>query len=445
MTIAEKKNPVDVFIFLPILAVCVDLLTPYLIWKNILPPEIRWVSHIALVGMVLVSLVRMLGFDLIPLSFWMIAFISVFWSIIAIGNGQGITPTVWGVWLLFQFPFVSLFMYLDPEPPQRLLEYLRTFCLVALGMELIAQLLQFAFGVTPGDDLAGLFGRNGTDIAVLFGILVCCMFFGHWIMTKKWRGLLIALSMAMISSVLGEMKLFPVAITFIGLMAIFLYAIKYRALGKMFQYLLLILIILVGFVFLYNRFVPGASEIPLQTYITDLTKFSNYINFENNSDNYYYTDIGRGTAVSIGWNSLQKNPFTLLVGYGIGTRSESISLGTAGVAIALGSVGPNVGTSLLVMMQEMGVIGLALLTCFLAWILLALWHDIRAYPESPAIGLRYALILFSILWPLWLWYATTWTMRVPMLLYWFSLGYTLAETRIARHKTQVYSRVTNLA
>jgi hypothetical protein len=135
--------------------------------------------------------------------------------------------------------------------------------------------------------------------------------------------------------------------------------------------------------------------------------------------------------VQLGWDSLQRDPVTFLFGYGIGTRSESQSLGTAGVALTQGYLGLSVGTSLLVMMQEMGVIGIIVMSGFILWLSLALARDIHRFPYSSALRLRYALLMFSFLWPLWLWYAVTWTMRVPMLLYWLSLGYVFAESRIS--------------
>ncbi len=439
MAMVEKKNSIDVFMFLPLLAVCVDLFTPYLIWKNILPAEIRWVSHIALVAIILMSFVRMLSFDLIPFSFFIIVFISILWSYVAIDHGQAIVPTIWGIWELFQFPFVFLFMYLQPEPPRRLPEYLRTLCLIVLSMEVAAQLLQFVFGEIPGDDLAGFFGKNGTANAVLFIILVCCMFFGHWIASRQWRRLLIALSLGMLSSLLGEMKLFPLAIVIIGLVGIILYASKYRAPGKMIIYLTLIILIVASFVTLYNIIIPRADESPIQTYVTDPTRLLNYLTFARSTGSGVnkYTNMGRLYALTVGWDSLQKDLITFLFGYGIGTRNESKTLGTIGVALLSGSLGLNVGTSLLVIMQEMGFIGLVLVAGFLLWILLTLVRDIRTYPESPAVGLRYGLFIFSILWPLWLFYSKTWTMRVPMLLYWLTMGYVFAESRIMRKKTKV--------
>ena len=433
--------------FLPVLAIFIDLFTPYLIWNNILPAGIRWVSEAALAVMIVISIFRMLAFNRIPYIFWMIAIISGVWAYVAIGHGQGMAPTIWGIWLLVQFPFAAVFIYLQPKPPRRLPEYLRTFCLIALGMELFAQLLQFAFGVIPGDALSGLFGKNGTGNAVLFDILVCCVFFGHWIASKRWGGLLAALSMSMLSSVLGEMKLFAIVITVIGLIAVLLYGLKYRAPGKMLFYLALIIIIMVGFTSLYNIIVPEANETPVQTYITNPQKLLAYLNLDTRStaSGSVYYDIGRMTAVQIGWNSILQDPVTFLFGFGIGSRSESSSLGTAGVALTTGSQGLSVGTSLLVMMQEMGIVGLAVLAGFIVWILLALAHDIRANPESSAVGLRYALILFSILWPVWLFYAVTWTMRVPMLLYWFSLGYVFAESRIIRMERKDQFRRTLVA
>ena len=125
---------------------------------------------------------------------------------------------------------------------------------------------------------------------------------------------------------------------------------------------------------------------------------------------------------------------------GLAHAARASRLGTAGVALTTGTLGLSVGTSLLVMMQEMGVIGLVVLAVFMVWILLTLAHDIRTHPASPLVGLRYALILFTIMWPVWLFYAVAWTMRVPMLLYWFCAGCSFAEGRIMPVQRQKRSR-----
>ena len=54
-------------------------------------------------------------------------------------------------------------------------------------------------------------------------------------------------------------------------------------------------------------------------------------------------------------------------------------------------------------------------------------RQIRGDLHSDANGLRYGLIIFTLLLPLWLWYNAAWTLRVPMLLYWSTLGYVTGE------------------
>jgi hypothetical protein len=66
----------------------------------------------------------------------------------------------------------------------------------------------------------------------------------------------------------------------------------------------------------------------------------------------------------------------------------------------------------------------------------ALFRDIVRYPRSPATALRYALLLFSVLWPFWLWYKNPLGSRVPMMLYWFSLGYVFGESSYDRQNAE---------
>ena len=435
------SNPIS---WLPIIALGVDLFTPYLIWKNIIPAEVRWVSHLAIALMMVVVFIRMLGFNRILPIVWMALAITALWTYVAIGNGQGIVPTLWGMWLFFQFPLVAMFIYLQPDLPRQFPGMFRSFCMIVLAIDVVFQGLQFVSGVQPGDSLSGLFGKNGTGHLVLFNLLVCCIYFGHWLNTRQWTGLAVALSLSMFSSVLGEMKIFAAAISLIGGGALFLYAVKYRAPAKTLVFFTMLSIVLVSFFSFYNTLVPGADKHPLQTYIESPQKLLDYLNHTSrfNRDGGTYSDIGRLDAVKIGWNSIAKDPVTFLFGYGLGTRSESQSLGTAGVALISGGMGLSVGTSLLVMMQEMGSIGLTLLVIFWLWLLLALWRDIQRYSDLQATGLRYGLLLFSLCWPIWLWYATSWTSRVPMLMYWISLGYVFAENNLGHmkilfHTTQV--------
>ena len=105
--------------FLLVLAFTVDLMTPLLIWKGILPDQVRWVSHIAIVIMMVVAYARIMVFDHMPGAVWLIAGISVVGSVVAIFQGQSVSTTAWGWWILFRYPMVGLFAYLQPYWPQR--------------------------------------------------------------------------------------------------------------------------------------------------------------------------------------------------------------------------------------------------------------------------------------------------------------------------------------
>ena len=82
------------------------------------------------------------------------------------------------------------------------------------------------------------------------------------------------------------------------------------------------------------------------------------------------------------------------------------------------------------------MLGLLTLAGFVIWIVVRLIRDIRRDPDAQLTEVRYGLLFFSALWPVWLWYSTAWTMRVPMLAYWFLLGYVLAQPLAARQSSQ---------
>lgn len=188
MVTVENRNSMNGFMFLLVLALCVDLFTPYLIWKHIIPAEIRWVSHFAIALMIVITVMRMLGFRKVPRAAWLILTISILWGYVAIGHGQGLLASVWGIWLFFQFPFVGLFVYLQPNIPEQLPALIYKYGIALLGLETFAQFLQYAAGTTPGDSLSGLFGESGTTKAVMFAILICCIGFGYWVAYRRGGG-----------------------------------------------------------------------------------------------------------------------------------------------------------------------------------------------------------------------------------------------------------------
>jgi hypothetical protein len=227
------------------------------------------------------------------------------------------------------------------------------------------------------------------------------------------------------------MKLFPFVVVVLLLLTMVLLNARGGNLWRLVPFVLILAFVLFGFVRTYDAVVaiPLGTE-PLQAYL-DIENLADYFNFTRRlpGELAYYTELGRNAAVSYAWESIQEDPMTLLFGLGIGARGESRTLGTAGVGLRRGDLGLTTGTSLLVMMQELGVMGLLALGGFILWIVLALRRDIQKYPDSPVTELRYGLMLFSLLWPLWLWYGTVWIFRVPMLIYWVALGYVLGEPR----------------
>jgi hypothetical protein len=84
-------------------------------------------------------------------------------------------------------------------------------------------------------------------------------------------------------------------------------------------------------------------------------------------------------------------------------------------------------------MQETGMLGMLFLGGFMLISVVSLFSQIRQHPESEVNGLRYGLIIYTLLIPLWLWYDSAWAARVAMLLYWSVLGFTFREHEL--HQT----------
>ncbi len=415
-----------------IAALMTDLLTPLFIWKGILPAEIRWASHLSVAGMLFAAYVLMVLQNQIPKIVPLIAFYSATGVAVAYLSGQGIVATVWGWWVMFQFPLVGLFAYLLPTWPDSLVEHLRTGCLVTLGVQVLVQLGQLATGEIPGDNLAGLFGRHGTSNLVMFIIFSLALCFGHWIASGNWHPLVWGTALGMASSILGEMKLFPVALLALGAVAAVFVAYRARKLGRLIKYSIVLIGIIVCFALIYDKVILSVRNTRSLASFLQRETLEGYLGGAGRVviDGRYYYDMGRNYALAYGWRQIATDPVTLLFGMGLGARGESQTLGTAGSGLQ-SQMGLSSGTSLLVMLQETGLVGMLVLFGVLAWILITLLRDIGRHPDSKLTAVRYGLLLYSLFWPVWVWYTSAWTLRAPMLLYWATLGYTLAETRRA--------------
>lgn len=184
-------------------ALATDLLTPLLIWKGVLPASTRWLSHAAIASMMALVFLRMMTMNRIPRAVWIIASASAVGLVVALLQGQGFVASAWGWWILFQFPIVGLFAYLQPKWPDRFPEKFRAACLWILALQVVVQLGQYAAGQRPGDDLAGLFGWHGTSYLVLFALFVVSLGLGQWVASGRWRFAVAALVLGGASSALG--------------------------------------------------------------------------------------------------------------------------------------------------------------------------------------------------------------------------------------------------
>lgn len=408
---------------LPLVALAVDLLTPFLIWKGILPSQVRWISDLAIVTMIGLSVARMLVLDRIPKVIPIILGTTIIWVTVALFEGQGGLPTIWGWWVLFKYPLVGLYVYLIPKPASNFVGILHRVCMAILWLQVIVQIGQYLTGETPGDDLAGTFGSYGTGSLILFIAFMLAWAFGNWLATGQWKMLLWVLLLGGTSSTLGEMKLFPIMVIIMGFLTISIHLIRGGQLRKMLNYLILLGGTVILFGVFYNTFVSEALGVTkIEDYLIDAETLNSYLSIEARTASGSY-DIGRMTALRYGWQVIQRDYTTLLFGMGLGSRGESTALGAVGSGLASGYYGLARGSSLLVFLQELGIVGLTFLLFFFVSVIQKLNQQISRTKDQKLISLLNGLVIFTLLWPLWLWYLTTWGLRFPMLLYWISIGY----------------------
>ncbi|MEM7131340.1 MAG: hypothetical protein AAF702_33815 [Chloroflexota bacterium] len=422
--------------FLPLLvaaALVADLLTPFLIWKRILPGPARFFGDLIILSMIGHCLWLMLRLDKIPSAFLLIIALSVVGGTVAWHEEQSWQATAWGIWLMFKYPMIGIYAYLHqgwlPDFPKRYVYFLFGLLLFETGF----QGIQFILGQAPGDDLAGTFGRHGVAPLFMVIALAACIAFGHWLATNNWWLLTGAIILGVISSVLGEMKIFPVAVLALALICVGIQVVRN---GKIGQALLIIAGLVIAapiFLYLYNTLVADVGGTRRLEEYLDFETTERYLqNTDLTEDGIYY--FGRGFAMTYAWNAIQRDRTTLLFGYGIGARADSSALGILGQALIQSDYGRTTGgTSILVLLQELGLIGIGVLAIFVTFHSLQLYHDVRLHTDVYAKILCYGLLLFSIMWPFWIWYTKSWGLNIVMILYWVAVGYTF------RHRAHVDS------
>lgn len=414
--------------YLLLLAVITDLVTPLLIWKGIIPAQARWFSHAAIVAMIPLSYVRMMLSSGVPRPVYYSLFLLTTGAVVALLRGQGILATAWGCWLMVQFPLVGLYSYLWRRWPDDFAGRLCSFCVSVVVLQVLVQIAQYVTGQTPGDDLSGLFGEHGTDRLAIFLLFVYCLGLGRWMVSGQWRMAVLVLLLGGVSSALGEMKLFPVAAMALTTAAVFVAVVRGASVARLVPFAIASTVGLVVCIAAYEQVIVagGYSSRSIMDFLDKETRDRYLSGVTSTSDQASY--MGRNYALAYGWETISQSSSTWLLGYGLGARGESQSLGTAGAGLQQEQGEFTTGTGLLVLLHEMGSFGLFFAVATYIWINLTLVRTIRRQPVSETQTLCYALLLFSLLWPLWFWYGHVLTLRVPMLFYWGTLGYVLRES-----------------
>jgi len=415
-----------------ILIFLIDLVGPFLIWKGFLPASARWISDLALVVVLGILFCRMFVFDQFPLGFWLLSGFTILGMTQATLHGQSPMATIWGWWQTLSVPTLVIYAYLNPHWPKNFSHRLYQTCFGILAIQLVIQLFQYATGEAIGDNLAGSFGFRGVSELLIFSVFTISLTLGHGVAKSEWRPFLIAFAIGIVSSVLAENKIFPVAVLLLTIMAVGLTIFLGGKLLKLVPYAVLFGLGLILFFVGYNAFVPAAEKRTLEQFIYDQELRESYNQHVRTvaSDQADFR-IGRDFALEHGWNFIRTHgdSTVFVFGLGLGARSESKSLGAVGIALEQDGLGLVRGTGIMNLLHEMGLMGIAVVSLFIVVLTYLLLRDMRLYRTSIATELRAALLMFTLLWPLLLWYKPFWWFRVSMLLYWVALGYVFHQRR----------------
>ena len=416
--------------FVLIVAFALDLFASFFVWKGYLPEGLTSVSQVLVAGAVVFAYTRMMILNRIPGAVWVLLGVSVLGITVAVFQGQSLVPTLWGWWNLFKYPMLGIYAYLRLSWPDDSSQFLIKVCLGLVVFEVIFQMGQFLSGQGIGDNLAGSFGWHGVGHIFFLTALVLSLTLGLWVAEGRWMPLLLALVLGIVSNVLAENKIFPMAVLAMAIVAIAISGIRRGELWRKLLFGVLLVSGVLVFSAGYNAFVPGADRKPIQSLFLEDDAREGYLNKVRRSSTTERQafNLGRNNAVAYALSTLSGDSVTLLFGFGLGARSSSETLGVTGVALEQDVF--RQGSQLVVILQEMGLFGLLMVAGVTIWVSVKLWRDTRRYPQSQVQGLRYGLLFFSLLWPVWLWYKNPLGADIAMMIYWISLGYVLSEPHL---------------
>ena len=199
-------------------AVLYELVIGILIYYRVVPGSLRILGDVFVFAIIGLTVGRMLISDRFPQVVVFLLGVTLLGATIATFNGQSADATFWGWWVMFKYPIVGLYVYLCREWPPEFARWYYQFCFVVLGIEVVVQILQFAAGEPPGDNLTGTFGRQATHALSTFIFLTLGLAIGYWLVYGDWKVLGYVALASMAASVLGALRFFPIGATIFILM-----------------------------------------------------------------------------------------------------------------------------------------------------------------------------------------------------------------------------------
>lgn len=405
------------------LLMILEVFLPFLVWPVGLPRVILGAIEVALGLIVLITFAYMMKEDKIPAAILFIGGVTLIWGIVSAFEGQALAATGWGWWGDFKYPLLGVFAYLVQGWPADFARRFFKFTIGLLIFQIGVQFVMLALGFPTGDSMGGTFGLKGVIQFTMLVFFAVSLALGHWLATHQWKLLLFVLTLGMIGSSLSGTKFYLIAVA--GLAAVTLVTHMIR--GGQFRQLFLYVILLAGaaaiIIPVYNMWLVDSRGLkPLQEYLS-AEALDSYLFNDGIAEGDFAYNLGRGLAIKHAWSQVQRDWTTTLFGYGMGTRSQSVVLGVRGNALQEDVYG--VGTySLSTWLQEYGLVGLGVFIAFNLWVMIRLFRFARGAEEPYQAALAYGLFLFTMFWPVWLWYQKAWLAGAMMTLYWLSLGYT---------------------
>lgn len=404
---------------LPLVTAGLYMITPILTWKTPLPGAIEWVLDGLVLLMALLFVANVLLRDRIPVAFWMVLGMSAIGIAVASLEGQAAAVTAFGWWMMFRWLMVGLYVYTIPDWPTSFMRALPGLLVGILAFQAAVQALQILGGETYFDNISGTFGVHGVGSLFQFTLLVIALALGVWLVTGKWKLFITALVLSGVSSAMAENKAFVIVLPIMLLLAVLLYLVRGGQIRRLIVFSVVLTVGIVGFLWAYDEIMVNRLGVqPIDRYLDEENR-DRYVN--SISDRGATYELGRNAEAAYGWQLVRNDPPRLLFGMGLGARQINGPLRLRGYALSEGLYAVSSGRTLIVMLHEIGIVGMAALAFFFLVSSGVLLRATRQRPDPTQDVLRLGIVIFSALWPFLVWYKAIWIVPATST-YWIVWG-----------------------